>query len=129
MNISELVILGVALVQAATVILVFAVARQTGVILTRIGPQPRRPLAQGPPVGETPERVTLATVKSELVTIGGPSPRATMVVFVTPKCASCVELIPAPDVRSTRPDLTCVCLLGRTGSRCASTLTHYEPCP
>ena len=90
-----LAIMGVAILCLAVV--VFALARQIGVLHQRIGPAGALALSKRVQVGEKSPEFQLDTLDGEAIVIGAPSPdgRSTLITFLTPNCPVCARLLPA----------------------------------
>jgi methylamine dehydrogenase accessory protein MauD len=76
-------------------LLVVALARQVSVLHLRLGPRGALEIDdEGPPLGEAPEPVEALDLDGEPVTVGGPGdPR--LVLFVSPACPVCREVLPS----------------------------------
>ena len=90
-----LAIMGVAILCLAVV--VFALARQIGVLHQRIGPAGALALSKRVQVGQKSPEFQLDTLDGEAIVIGAPSPdgRSTLITFLTPNCPVCAQLLPA----------------------------------
>lgn len=90
-----LAIMGAAILCLAVV--VFALARQIGVLHQRIGPAGALALSKRVQVGEKSPEFQLDTLDGEAIVIGAPSPdgRSTLITFLTPNCPVCARLLPA----------------------------------
>lgn len=90
-----LAIMGAAILSLAVV--VFALARQIGVLHQRIGPAGALALSKRVQVGEKSPEFQLDTLDGEPIVIGAPSPdgRSTLITFLTPNCPVCARLLPA----------------------------------
>jgi methylamine dehydrogenase accessory protein MauD len=75
---------------------VLALARQVGLLHERIAPAGALAPTSGPKVGEAAEAESYAALSGQAVTIGGPDPqqRPTLVLFTSPTCPVCRELVP-----------------------------------
>lgn len=84
------------LVVIALVVVVVALTRQIGVLYERVAPAGALSLARGPEPGERAPVVPVRTLNGEVVEIGEPAAdgRSTLVVFVSPTCPVCKELLP-----------------------------------
>lgn len=78
----------------ALTIVVVALARQVGTLHLRLGPVGALEIdTEGPPLGQAPPPREARTAAGSRVTLGGPGlPR--LVVFVSPDCAICREVLP-----------------------------------
>lgn len=90
-----LAIMGAAILCLAVV--VFALARQIGVLHQRIGPAGALALSKRVQVGQKSPEFQLDTLDGEAIVIGAPSPdgRSTLITFLTPNCPVCARLLPA----------------------------------
>lgn len=77
-------------------VLVFALARQVGVLHERVAPAGALMPTAGPKVGELTEPMALTDVSGPPVTIGGANTEglSTLVLFVSPTCPVCKSLVP-----------------------------------
>jgi methylamine dehydrogenase accessory protein MauD len=76
-------------------IVVVALARQIGTLHLRLGPRGALELDdEGPPLGEAPPPLQVSTVEGHAVTLGGPG-QEQLLMFVTPTCLICNEVLPA----------------------------------
>ncbi len=74
---------------------VVALARQIGTLHLRLGPRGALEIdTEGPPLGDAPPARSAATLDGQQVTVGGPGPTR-LVVFASPTCALCDEVLPA----------------------------------
>ena len=75
---------------------VFALARQVGVLHERIAPAGALALSDGPQVGESAPAVAAESLEGEIARIGEPDPdgRARLLFFVSPRCPVCKSLLP-----------------------------------
>jgi methylamine dehydrogenase accessory protein MauD len=75
-------------------VLVVALARQVGTLHLRMGPRGALELdEEGPALGETPQPVAATDPDGREVWIGGPG-EGQLVVFVSPGCPVCREVLP-----------------------------------
>lgn len=78
-------------------IVVVALARQIGTLHLRLGPRGALELdTEGPPLGEAPESFQLTAIDGNSVSIGGPG-EGQLLVFVSPGCMVCNEVLPSVD--------------------------------
>src|SRR5687767_4817823 len=74
---------------------VVALARQIGTLHLRLGPRGALEMdEEGPPLGESPPPIEALAVSGETVTVGGPG-RPQLLMFVTPGCHLCEQVLPA----------------------------------
>jgi methylamine dehydrogenase accessory protein MauD len=87
-------------------VVVIALARQIGTLHLRLGPRGALEMDdEGPPLGEAPEPVDTTDIEGRSVTIGGPA-NAQVLMFVSPGCTLCEQVLPSlPAIASTN-DLT-----------------------
>src|SRR5438093_854046 len=83
------------LLVVALALLVLALARQVGTLHLRLGPRGALEIDdEGPPLGEAPEPVDVRDLDGRAFTIGGPG-AAQLVLFVSPSCAVCRDVLPS----------------------------------
>ncbi|HET6591445.1 MAG TPA: hypothetical protein VFG48_00880 [Xanthomonadales bacterium] len=77
-------------------LLVFALARQVGVLHERVAPAGALLPTSGPKVGETTEAGAYRDLQGATVTVGGPADdgRASLVLWISPTCPVCRGLVP-----------------------------------
>ena len=77
-------------------LLVFALARQVGVLHERVAPAGALMPTNGPKVGEMTEVMSVSDLQGDAVAIGGvnSSGLATLILFVSPPCPGCTSLVP-----------------------------------
>lgn len=95
---NEIIVASVVLLWVAVIglgILVFALARQIGVLHTRIAPAGALMTSAGPKVGEAAPAMSLTALSGDTVEIGGTPGIAQLVLFVSPTCPVCKQLVPA----------------------------------
>lgn len=75
---------------------VFALARQIGVLHERIAPAGALLLKGGPKVGEQLPKLTLRSLDGREIRLGGSRPdgRSTLLFFLSPSCPVCKTLLP-----------------------------------
>jgi methylamine dehydrogenase accessory protein MauD len=78
----------------ALALLLWALSRQVGVLFERVAPMGALITDSGPAVGTESPAFSLTGIQSEPVAIGGPSPLATLVFFLSPTCPVCKKLLP-----------------------------------
>ncbi|MEZ5490215.1 MAG: methylamine dehydrogenase accessory protein MauD [Gammaproteobacteria bacterium] len=87
----------VLLLSAVVLILVlamFALARQIGVLHTRLAPAGALMTTAGPKVGQPAPILSVPDLKGDSITIGGVRKIPQLVLFVSPTCPICKELVP-----------------------------------
>lgn len=80
---------------AVLVLAVIALARQIGILHTRLAPAGALMTSAGPKVGEITPTLTYNDLYGREVTVGGPRDSAQLILFVSPTCPICKTLIPA----------------------------------
>ena len=77
-------------------LLVFALARQVGVLHERVAPAGALMLSGGPKIGELTEQMVLTDLHGKEVTVGGPDNAglASLILFISPTCPVCKSLVP-----------------------------------
>lgn len=91
-------------------VVVLALARQVGVLHERIAPAGALTPTAGPKVGESVEPNGYPDIRGATVTIGGADPqgRDTLVLFTSPTCPVCRELVPVARSVARRAQLRLV---------------------
>lgn len=97
------IILG--LVVALMLLLLLALARQIGILHTRLAPAGALTTSAGPEIGQPAPRLALRDVFDRDQTIGGPSSQALLLLFVSPRCPICRELLPVARSLARRESL------------------------
>ncbi|MEC7893487.1 MAG: thiol-disulfide isomerase, partial [Pseudomonadota bacterium] len=90
---AEIVIL-LALVVLVLVIAVFALARQIGVLHTRLAPAGALMTTAGPKVGEPAPLLSIPDLNGTPLELGGTRKLPQLLLFVSPTCPVCQELVP-----------------------------------
>ena len=75
-------------------IMVFALARQVGILFERVAPMGALMTDSGPKVGEAVRRFDLTALDGAQVAIGAAQGRAKLVFFLSPTCPVCKKLLP-----------------------------------
>jgi len=77
-------------------VLLFALARQVGVLHERLAPMGAMTSDRGPAVGELAPTLSVATLAGERIEVGGASAagRSRLLLFVSPNCPVCKKLLP-----------------------------------
>lgn len=86
----------------ALIVIIFALARQIGVLFERVSPMGALVNDSGPKIGDTTPVYTLPNLNGGAVTIGPKPNRSTLVFFVSPTCPVCKKLLPI--LRSVKSD-------------------------
>jgi len=82
------------IVVIALLVVVFALARQIGVLYERVSPMGALMMDSGPKVGGSAPVFALSDLDGRPVNVGAPSPRSTLLFFVSPTCPVCKKLLP-----------------------------------
>jgi methylamine dehydrogenase accessory protein MauD len=86
-------------------VVVVALARQIGALHLRLGPRGALEVDdEGPPLGEAPAPVEAADLTGRRVKVGG-SGEGQLVLFVSPGCGMCEQVIPGLDAVGRHSDL------------------------
>lgn len=73
---------------------VFALARQIGILHTRLAPAGALMTTAGPKVGTPAPVMSIPDINGTLVPIGMPAKLAQLILFVSPTCPICKDLVP-----------------------------------
>jgi methylamine dehydrogenase accessory protein MauD len=87
------VVLWIAVV--ALLVVVFALARQIGVLYERVSPMGALMMDTGPAIAAAAPVLALTDLAGRPVNLGAPTPRSTLVFFLSPTCPVCKKLLPA----------------------------------
>jgi methylamine dehydrogenase accessory protein MauD len=91
-------------------LVVVALARQIGTLHMRIGPQGALEIdTEGPPLGEPAESFELVDVEGASVAVAGPG-RAQLLLFVSPGCQICAQVLPSVDAVASAAEMAPVVL-------------------
>ena len=82
------------LVVLALLLVVWALARQIGVLYERIAPMGALMIDQGPKVGDVAPSFSLTSIAGGTVSIGGQLGRGQLLFFLSPTCPVCKKLLP-----------------------------------
>lgn len=87
---------------------VLALARQIGILHTRLAPAGALMTSAGPKVGEPAPTLTVNDIDGREVAVGGEREAAQLILFVSPTCPICKSLVPTAKAlaRSERRRLT-----------------------
>jgi methylamine dehydrogenase accessory protein MauD len=87
---------------------VLALARQIGILHTRLAPAGALMTSAGPKVGEAAPTMTVNDIEGREVAVGGAREAAQLILFVSPTCPICKSLVPTAKAlaRSERRRLT-----------------------
>jgi methylamine dehydrogenase accessory protein MauD len=75
-------------------VVVFALARQVGILFERVAPMGALMTDAGPKVGERSPSFDLLTLEGEPFTLGRSSDKSTLVFFLSTTCPVCKKLLP-----------------------------------
>lgn len=85
----------------ALVLVVFALARQIGVLYERVAPMGALTIDTGPQVGEAAPQIALRDLGGQPVELDGPAARSRLAFFFSTTCPVCKKLLPIlKDVQS-----------------------------
>lgn len=78
-------------------LVIFALTRQIGVLYERVAPAGALAMNQSLQIGQAAPELTLQTIQSSLVTVGGKpaNGKSQLVFFASPDCPVCKSLMPA----------------------------------
>ncbi len=76
------------------IVVIFALARQIGILYERIAPMGALMLDDGPTVGQESPQFKLVSLSGSEITIGEPSNKSSLIFFLSPTCPVCKKLIP-----------------------------------
>jgi len=88
------IVMLLALVVLLLMFAVLALARQIGILHTRLSPAGALMTTAGPKPGEVAPALTLADIRGAPVKIGGAQKLAQLIMFVSPNCPICKDLVP-----------------------------------
>jgi methylamine dehydrogenase accessory protein MauD len=76
-------------------IILLALARQIGVLHSRISPQGARIVNAGPRIGDPAPPVNTQNIHHQIMTLGSDHGKSTLLLFITPGCSVCAALLPS----------------------------------
>jgi len=82
------------LVVLALLLVVWALARQIGVLYERVAPMGALMIDQGPKVGDAASAFSLTSITGDAVEIGARAGRGQLLFFLSPTCPVCKKLLP-----------------------------------
>ena len=88
------IVMLLALVVLILIFAVIALARQIGILHTRLAPAGALMTTAGPKVGQKAPELALVDIKGMPMTIGGPTKKPKLIMFVSPTCPICKDLVP-----------------------------------
>ncbi|MEO0438365.1 MAG: thiol-disulfide isomerase [Pseudomonadota bacterium] len=92
-------------VLALLVLVVFALARQIGILHTRLAPAGALMNSAGPEVGQPAPLLELLDIEGRAITVGGMQSTGMLILFVSPTCPVCKELVPVAKSLAKRESL------------------------
>jgi methylamine dehydrogenase accessory protein MauD len=98
------------LVVVLEAIVILALARQVGLLAVRVGPVGARMTNHGPKIGDPAPPLDTTDIAGRKVVLGANHNKRTLLLFMSPKCSSCQELLPGLRTlaRTERSDLDIV---------------------
>ena len=88
------IVMLLALVVLILIFAVIALARQIGILHTRLAPAGALMTTAGPKVGQKAPELALVDIKGMPMNIGGPTKKPKLIMFVSPTCPICKDLVP-----------------------------------
>jgi len=88
------VVLLLSAVVLVLIVAMFALARQIGVLHTRLAPAGALMTTAGPKVGQPSPVLSVPDIKGDPITVGGARKLPQLILFVSPTCPICKELVP-----------------------------------
>jgi len=85
-------------------IVVYALARQIGILHERVAPVGALMPMNGPKIGERVEPIKTDSLEQEKVIVGGPSDHRQFIFFLSPGCPVCKSLLPVVQMLSSDED-------------------------
>lgn len=101
---SEIVMM-LAFVMLVLIFAVVALARQIGVLHTRLAPAGALMTTAGPKIGQASPKLSLNDIGGQPVGIGGNRGKAQLIFFVSPTCPICKDLVPVAKSLARQEDL------------------------
>ena len=78
----------------ALLVVVFALARQVGILYERVAPMGALILDSGPKVGDAAPRFDLPALDGRILSVGAVGERSQLLFFLSPTCPVCKKLLP-----------------------------------
>jgi len=78
----------------ALLVVVFALARQVGILYERVAPMGALILDSGPKVGDAAPRFDLPALDGRMLSVGAAGERSQLLFFLSPTCPVCKKLLP-----------------------------------
>ena len=89
---------------------VVSLARQIGTLHLRLGPRGALEIDdEGPPLGQAPTVADIVGVDGDTVSVGGPG-RAQVLLFVSPTCHVCEQVLPSIGVAAAAKEMDAIVL-------------------
>jgi methylamine dehydrogenase accessory protein MauD len=97
-----------AVVVAVLTVVVLALARQIGILHTRLAPAGALMNTAGPEIGSPAPQVAAQDIDGNPIALGGPGIQPLLLLFVSPSCPVCKELVPVAQSLAKREKLRLV---------------------
>jgi methylamine dehydrogenase accessory protein MauD len=97
-----------AVIVAILTVAVFALARQIGILHTRLAPAGALMNTNGQEIGSEAPRLSVPDIDGNVLTLGGESTQPLLLLFVSPSCPVCKELVPVARSLARREKLRLV---------------------
>jgi methylamine dehydrogenase accessory protein MauD len=121
--------LGLWVLVVVLAVLVVALARQVGTLHLRLGPRGALEVDdEGPPLGEAPEAAELTDLRGRPVPVGGPG-SAQLLLFVSPGCPICREVLPGVGAAATAAGMSAVVVADSDGPEVRHAYGEGAPAP
>lgn len=88
------IVMLLAFVVLVLIFAVIALARQIGILHTRLAPAGALMTTAGPKVGQQAPVLAMQDIKGAPISIGGPAKKSRLIMFVSPTCPICKDLVP-----------------------------------
>ncbi len=79
----------------ALLLLMLGLSRELGLVLVRLGPQAPREIRSGPEPGAAAPALEVTSIDGRVRTLRPQDRKKHLVLFITPNCGMCADLIPA----------------------------------
>lgn len=99
------VVMMMAFVMLVLIFAVVALARQIGVLHTRLAPAGALMTTAGPKIGQASPKLSLNDISGQPVSIGGAKGKAQLIFFLSPTCPICKDLVPVAKSLARQEDL------------------------
>lgn len=97
-----------AVVVSVLAVVVLALARQIGILHTRLAPAGALLNTAGPEIGSPAPQVAAQDIDGNPIALGGPGVQPLLLLFVSPSCPVCKELVPVAQSLAKREKLRLV---------------------